>query len=957
MQSIEKNGGGPPGENVGEIAEKSSISNAPIEDVNMKAPGVVARLMGLESLPDGHYLPKHRRSQSYSVESECCPLSDCKDEHSQSKLQLHDLLNRDLEGSRRHLKGKLSSSVRKPQDQHEQGGTRRGIAPELSRLGQEKIISPYVDPLPENLSYNFVRHTLLDKEIKKQGFVTRLPSSPRQTGPVLLPSKSHNQMTSPLRIPATTLGGVLSLEAAVKIVEPSLQPSMRPRTSHGRPLVGHQPLRDTEGKKGLSPRGEKGIGRESGKSSKSSNFVSFDPSNSNACKLLRGRSMSRTWGGREDHESITGQVDGPQLHRGSVSFRESHTKDRASRDSFEKVLAAEARSVSPPRYGHRRKAASAQRADSQGSSANAGSRTHESAIHQFKTDVKNSVSSVSDISGGSATASTNSHRVELTPQHQTRLFRVGSDMVETTESPAAEATIPKLPLLTDKFTAAAHIVRNLPPLEPVTGEPDNLASELPLSRKINYVTPEVLTGMTTSKIKVKEGVAKCDGNQVGRRVTSYGQPPCTNVANGGRQPPVGAFRAIKALRSKAKQDKNVALSGNRVFPTESTMRETPGECVQGADGAANMSKDVTLKKPTSRAIIKYDRLSGRREGDKFPVTKKNDAHAKGEVPVSKRAEITLQSVIRRQSTPPRCSDASKLVALKQVPKKNAKKVHNSKETSGLISGTVGHRELKQPFSQGKVKEGLLTVVPSHGNISGETRAFKCNNISGNSEGRCSEATEGLVHGRARSVDDVFPELPLDVGMTELEFPEGITKPFEVFNLDGQDSRSLECRSIERMFGKGIVPFIAPSTSTNPDTVFAECAVDVGKPREVPNTAPMSWDEMEVQVMENEDKSAEVSHANLQELIASVSDDLHWEDEMVERRKQIQCRGRYSERREFDHSTVSVCESSDRAESLGDAWSTSSLFGFAEETPERIEVNLTTGPLLHFPYWWISVGLL
>lgn len=88
-----------------------------------RAPSVVARLMGLESLPKGPYQPsaRHGRSQSYSGAGEL-PFSfmTVMDQKPvQPPVLLQDLLQRDLKGGKKTLRDRIPGFAKRAQEQYE----------------------------------------------------------------------------------------------------------------------------------------------------------------------------------------------------------------------------------------------------------------------------------------------------------------------------------------------------------------------------------------------------------------------------------------------------------------------------------------------------------------------------------------------------------------------------------------------------------------------------------------------------------------------------------------------------------------------------------------------------------------------------------------------------------------------------------------------------------------------
>ncbi|CAM6026732.1 unnamed protein product [Sphagnum balticum] len=278
-------------ENAQKTTSSDSRAPSPMVVCNKKVPGVVARLMGLESLPlrKKDATRQKKSSQRWSKESE---------------LSIH------------------------------QDTSSRGAWDIVQQQQQQQQ-----PPLPER------------KDEKQLSIVSshRSSSSPRQLCPALLPSKSHNQIItpSPLRSPSAHKGTARLLEAAAKILEPNMQPCIRPHrasssssSSHGRkppspsppppPIVHSAVVGDPHGKNGISSRsGERVVVVASETAARKvrntgCNSTASLSNNSSISKDLRGQAMSRTWNGRDEKEVNSARVDvSSRLNGGSVSFRES----------------------------------------------------------------------------------------------------------------------------------------------------------------------------------------------------------------------------------------------------------------------------------------------------------------------------------------------------------------------------------------------------------------------------------------------------------------------------------------------------------------------------------------------------------------------------------------------------------------------------------------------------------
>ncbi|CAK9226216.1 unnamed protein product [Sphagnum troendelagicum] len=307
-------------ENAQKTTSSDSRAPSPMVVCNKKAPGVVARLMGLESLPlSGIAYPRTSKN-------------------------IKSITSVDTDTS--------------------------------SRGAWDIVQQQEQPPLPER------------KDEKQLSIVSshRSSSSPRQLCPALLPSKSHNQIItpSPLRSPSTHKGTARLLEAAAKILEPNMQPCIRPHrassssSSHGRkppspsppppPIVHSAIVGDPRGKNGISSRsGERVVVVASETAARKVRNTGYNSTaslsnNSSISKDLRGQAMSRTWNGRDEKEVNSARVDvSSRFNGGSVSFRESscrydhHVGSIRGRRVDCVVLGNQLPSLSPPVNQHCRR--------------------------------------------------------------------------------------------------------------------------------------------------------------------------------------------------------------------------------------------------------------------------------------------------------------------------------------------------------------------------------------------------------------------------------------------------------------------------------------------------------------------------------------------------------------------------------------------------------------------------
>ncbi|KAG0627715.1 hypothetical protein M758_2G222800 [Ceratodon purpureus] len=308
------------------------------DEASSKPPGLVARLMGLESLPDAPVSSKRHRSRSFSGSES---VSHSERDNRGEKLALRDLLKQEHESLENFCSGELAI-VPVPEYRNHQDMRVKKAAVQ----SPIKSIVPYVDS-PTGSCRSIYALPYVHKG-EKSPFLARLHPSP-----VLQPSKCHNQMISPAKsTPVIKKRASRFLEAAVKILEE---------------------ISDNEH---CSPKGREGM-------RSIAEFAASSPPSSGT-DLLHCRSMSRIWNGSEDTDSIGSRSNRSLMSRGSMSFRDSQRRDRICRDIFEASLSERAQSVSPPpRRTPRSKGATPKEVKGRGIL-----RTQEAAVREFKTDVR-----------------------------------------------------------------------------------------------------------------------------------------------------------------------------------------------------------------------------------------------------------------------------------------------------------------------------------------------------------------------------------------------------------------------------------------------------------------------------------------------------------------------------------------------------------------------------------------
>lgn len=816
----------------GNLSSANSIPSPPSpestksDDGNKRVPSVVARLMGLESLPD----VDHALSKSNFQDPEGSEVTN--PQAGSPPVLLQELLRQECRESKKTMKEKLPAFAKRPLDfKAERSPLSKG---KPRSHGRGDPLHPYVDSrAPKPIRQNAKRSSSPLNDVKnspKQPFLARLQTGP----PVLVPSKAHNQISSsPLRSPKNT---ARLLEAAVKILEPNMQPSPRSRySSQSQRELQRELQRDTQSESGASSRSEKrisssGYGRGGGSV------------NSNASKSLKGQSMSRTWNEKDEHREQTGRIvvdsRGSTFSHESSRQETSSRQDQASRRRFEIALAAASHSASPPRT-HR----------SRPSNTKSGVLgTHEASIRGFKIDL------------GSQTKAL-SKKNEASDDGGGGTKKLGSECthVEVEGVPKATPT-----------TVESSVPCKVEPLQDHGHAEDGSVLE-------------TATGQESKDVQISEE----GGNSV-----EESEVVIEKLA------PSGGFRAMRGFRTRSgRQEKETGTLGNRVFPSEKEDAAQP-------EGHPPVTVFPSDARTPSSGLLSYSRLfSARKQGDK------KEGSDKGEGLVLKRAENALMRSIRRRPNSP----------FGPPPKPTTKFGAETKVVKSLRPHRIAHSEGNTvPKNDAAMDQEPVAIEPR---------------ASPKKEGSISSGSpqcQSKDHTRARSVDDVFPELPLeetDFGAFSPNLGEIIQaaeKQFLGFGSQG-DTVPSDCRSIERMFGKGLTRTNLPSEHPAPGTSPVSPDVFVteyGAPGTFPNSPLVNYEKMVFP-----SRSVDPS---LQELLESGSVD--WAVESKEERQRVS----------FTGPRERVCSVSDD-EDAGvdtDACSTSAVCDTGG-TPDRLEVSFSS----------------
>ncbi|KAI5077602.1 hypothetical protein GOP47_0007426 [Adiantum capillus-veneris] len=198
-----ENRGGFPKVLTNDAEEVLNKDKTPEKKKSKRSPSVVAKLMGLETMPSPEPC-KDRKQQAQ--ENQIHPVADNRISCNPKPVTTTKTYGVERVGSAEH------SSVN----------------PQSSAINNSHNVSDTTNVRPPRA---LVCHKSDDPKIS---FFCKLPAlSPRKAESalrsILSPSKTHNKLLSPIKSPLATKRGARLLEAAAKILEPNMQPSARVR--------------------------------------------------------------------------------------------------------------------------------------------------------------------------------------------------------------------------------------------------------------------------------------------------------------------------------------------------------------------------------------------------------------------------------------------------------------------------------------------------------------------------------------------------------------------------------------------------------------------------------------------------------------------------------------------------------------------------------------------------------
>ncbi len=783
----------------------SPESSRSSEDPNKRVPGVVARLMGLESLPKASAAAALMTLDAEEVSSE--GLLHGTEPLSPSPVLLQELLwHEGFRKPRNHLlKEKLPGFSKKLTDQKQEAESPRKKASAVARA--QCSGGPYVDPkLPKPPSH---RKSKLGAT-SKQTFLSRLT----QCEPVLLPSKAHNQLvsSSSMRLsPSSSSSFGSSSKRTAKLLEAAaakiLEPSMH--SSSSRLLTSPaQSCRYTQSESGLSMNSE----RQGGGSFSHWRGGSGLYSSSSSSKISRTESMARSWNGKEEQD--VGEISGRNSEPGSVkplrrirgsavSYHDliSQKEEQASKWRFQTALAAHAEEAAvlpsprPPlvRKPLNQASAGVRSETTTASSAKHVLGTHEASIRRFKTEL----GGVKTPKSSTVVAKKGSNNHSRSKSEASDLIMVRHHGERKAGNKAMQAEVAAATSLRTELSLADHdeIIATKDCSHP-NPETTSLSQETAATK--SWVEEEVTRLMSS-------GMGKADfANDsfrsahvvVNKKLSGSGRPP---------PPPNDGFSHHASLWGfkvkPGKQEKDAGSPGNRVFPIEKVAGSQ-------TDFQQVRPDNVVVPAAAAKATVTGGGGSLLRYSWPFNLPKpsdKKEGQEKGEGLVLKRPEnVFMRSILRRQTAAPCEETGSQKHTAQKTFSMTSRKEGRIQQENGATQNCM--RDAVREHTAGVLQpEAHLVALDTLPSI--DSNVVCCQNLSHNSEkeetslasvpNRKFDRIEHSPNMRARSIDEVFPELPMEGSVSDMT-----EKQFLRFDSHGHEKASCDCQSGENfVFGR------------------------------------------------------------------------------------------------------------------------------------------------------------
>lgn len=797
-------------------SESSSCKSREEDDNCSKrvvVPGVVARLMGLEFLPESTTSAENSSSQGLDhLRQQQLPSPP-----PMTPVLLQELLRQEagFKDSKKsllkekHTRG-VPFSTRKQQQQpssheyllqrHETGGEEEEeeIAPPWrnrkprhmrSIIGAETEDAHFVDtrrirkPAPP-------RRKPEQQQQPKRPFLSRLQAPPA----ALLPSKAQNQqlLSSPIRSPASSsLAGPskrMLFEAAAKILEPNMQPSSRRHltaspsqtSQHQGASFGHQLARRRGGSHGL-------------------------PLHSS--KVSRTESMARSWNAQEDapgegRRMLRSQQQQPSCRpprrrrpqpASNVSIGAAEPQTNSSKLHVEVVGIAAATKASLKTSFGRKQSGSGNNQYSRSSKSETTAVASRSQSHQERImdQMQQAAGSNEMLQAPDQALATSTEILQLADHN---------DFITTENCSNPNPSVAKLEL-TSQETAAAAAARK---------------------EELHEVEVEVASCWQSTLGVQEEEKEDADFNvNIGdddgwrRSAQMVVEPNIGNERRKSDEPPSGGhgFRkmAMWAGRFRVQQQpgkqesKEIGLQGNRVFPLEKAVQGGSSQAdlqQQQGGGGGGPHMTLVLAKSMARSLLRYSRLFGL---PKVINNKKEseEAHKKGGdedglVLLNHRLTrnvLNMRPILKHQSAG-YGDDDDEEEAPPQPPGQKAASSHTTLVLTPLQEGGIqqcdddgalnlttdgggGGREEQAAVQQQQQQPeatnlggGALDTMKSidslnvRGNLSPCNESLQTSPSSSSSSSCNRRRLEGREVGSprmmTRSIDEVFPELPLEV---------------------------------------------------------------------------------------------------------------------------------------------------------------------------------------------------
>ena len=346
-----------------------SPASSKSDDTSKRVPGVVARLMGLESLP-GRANVSSSKSGSLQVLNSIVTEPPPREPLGPPVL-LQELLRQEFQQSKKSLMDKFPAFTKLGTVTQKKNLTAQ-FEGRVQRYGNSRAPRPLYHIEKRAVPFTPDEGKIITK--LERPFIARL-----QAGAAPLPRPSNSQTSTPSLLSPSLIRGketVRLLEAAVKALEPNIQPTQRGkriRESHRETQSESSAVSLRSEKRAFTGSRGEGVGNSSSRS-------------------LRSPSTSRTWSGKDDR-TVRGHESSSPKSRSFRARQESGRQVHTNR-TRSTLATSSSRSASPSLQSHRSRASHTKRVEDPPQALLG---THEASIRGFKTHLSNQIESPSEM--------------------------------------------------------------------------------------------------------------------------------------------------------------------------------------------------------------------------------------------------------------------------------------------------------------------------------------------------------------------------------------------------------------------------------------------------------------------------------------------------------------------------------------------------------------------------------